>query len=372
MADILDYVAWRGDLDFIQSPLNEVDALIFSQLSYLNFKGIVKDSFDFDRITLADCCEKFFNSDDYESRSNVGMLINRKTLDLLKACGNSRRFGLVRVCGFVEKIDYENEEQFSAVTFTFRAKGSKSWNFIAYRGTDDTIVGWKEDFNLGYMETVPAQKDAVIYLETVAKYCKGRLVSGGHSKGGNLALYAGANVCDKVKKRLVWIFNNDGPGFRKEFFESDNYKSISQKERSFVPQLSVIGMLFSHSDCLTTVESGEKNMLMQHDPFSWHVLGTSFVTCTQTGRESRLVDKAVNEWVSELSMEEREMFVETIFTVLSDSKARTNSELSENLFESVARMLKSASKLSPNTKNAVSKTVHLLVKSLIDANFSTN
>ncbi|MCR5762092.1 MAG: DUF2974 domain-containing protein [Treponema sp.] len=371
MADILDYVAWRGDLDFFQSPLNEVDALIFSQLSYLNYKGIVGESFDSEKITLSECCKKFFSSGDYEKRSNVGMLINKKTVDLLKACGQSRRFGNLEVRNFLEIIDYENEEQFSALTFTFPA-GSNTWNFIAFRGTDDTIVGWKEDFNLGYMDTVPAQKDAVNYLESIASHIKGHLVIGGHSKGGNLALYAGSSVSNKIKKRIIWIFNNDGPGFRKDFFDSDNYKSIAEKERSFVPRLSVIGMLFSHSDNLTTVESGEKNMLMQHDPFSWHVLGTAFVTCNQTGRESRLVDKAVNEWVSELSQEEREMFVETIFTVLNDSKARTNSELSSNLFESVGRMLMSASRLSPKTKNAVSKTVHLLVKSLIEANFSTN
>ncbi len=372
MADILDYVAWRGDLDFLKSPLNEVDALIFSQMSYLNFTGIVGESFDSGAVTLADCCDAFFHAADYEKRSNVGMLINKKTVELLKACGQSRRFGSLKVRGFVEKIDYENEEQFSAVTFTFTAGGKKGWNFIAFRGTDDTIVGWKEDFNLGYMDTVPAQTDAVAYLEKAARCCKGRLVVGGHSKGGNLALYAGSCASDKAKKRIVWIFNNDGPGFRKEFFASEGYKAIAQKERSFVPRLSVIGMLFSHSDCLTTVESGEKNMMMQHDPFSWHVLGTAFVTCRQTGRESRLVDKAVNEWFAELAQEEREMFVETIFTVLNDSKAKTNSELSANLFESVARMLKSASRLSPKTKNAVLKTIQLLVKSLIDANFSTN
>ena len=372
MADILDYIAWRGDLDFSQSPLNEVDALIFSQLSYINLNGIATEAFDAGVITLADCCKKFFCSTGYEDRSNVGMLINKKTVDLLKACGESRRFGAMVVRGYVEKIDYENEEQFCAVTFTFAGKGCKTWSFVTYRGTDDSIVGWKEDFNLGYMDTVPAQKDAAAYLETAAKYCKGNLFVGGHSKGGNLALYAASNVCDKVKKRIVWIFNNDGPGFKKEFFESENYKSIAEKERSFVPRLSVIGMLFSHSDSFTTVECGDWNMLMQHDPFTWHLLGTSFITCSETGRRSRLVDRAVNDWISELSLEERELFIETVFMVLNDSKAKTNSELSSNLFESVGRMMKSASKLSPKTKDAVSKTVQLLVKSLIEANFNIN
>ena len=372
MSDILDYISWRGDLSFLNSPINEVDALILSQLSYLNFKEIVPENFDSTGLTLAECSERFFNSADYESRSNVGMLINKKTIDLLKACGNSVRFGGLELLGYVERIDYHNEEQFCAVTFKFNAKGNDGWHFVAYRGTDDTIVGWKEDFNLGYMETVPAQRDSVEYLEKVFENCKGRLIVGGHSKGGNLALYAGSNVNDKIKKRIVWIFNNDGPGFSKSFFSSDGYKAIKEKERSFVPRLSVIGMLFCHSDVFTTVQCDEKGMLIQHDPFTWHVLGNSFVTCEQTGRRSHIVDKAVNEWFDDMTKEEREAFVETIFTVLNDTDAKTNSELSSNLLDSVGKILKATSKLSADKKNAVGKNVYQLLKAFVDEAFSSN
>ena len=370
MSDILDYVAWRGDLSFIQSPLNEVDALILSQLSYLNMGGIVPESFTSGGITLSDCYDRFFSAPDFESRSNVGMLINKKTFDLFKSCASSVRFGSLMLSGFVEKIDYEREEQFCAVMFGFGSGRKDGWNFIAYRGTDDTIVGWKEDFNLGYMDTVPAQKDAVEYLESAAMSCKRILIIGGHSKGGNLALYAGSHVSESVKKRLLWIFNNDGPGFSTEFFTSPEYKSVADKERSFVPRLSVVGMLFSRSDRVTAVENSEKNIIMQHDPFTWSVLGCRFVTCRETGRESRMVDRAVNEWFSEMSREERELFVETVFAVLKDTDAKTNTELSSNLLENAARIIKAASRLSPSARNNVTRNFHQLIKCLIDAGFN--
>ena len=365
MADILDYITWRGDLDFDSVPLNEVDALILCQLSYLDFGGIVGSSFSSD-VSIGEAAERFFTSEDSARRSDVGALINFKTVELLKAAGKSRRFGPLLMAGYVSRTDEEAEQQFAAVTFVCGRPRRPEWSFVAYRGTDDTIVGWKEDFNLGYMDTVPAQLSAAAYLADAAQSLKGALYAGGHSKGGNLALFAAARAEKKLQRRILAVFNNDGPGFSEQFFCGEGYLAVKDKVQTYVPRLSVVGMLFSHPERFTTVVSGEKNMLMQHDPFSWFVRADGFEECDGLGEQSRFVGKTVNEWFSDLSKEEKELFIETVFGVLKDTEAKTNSELAANWFNSAVKMVKSASQLNPKTRDAVTKTVQLLIKIMVD------
>ncbi len=365
MSNILDYVKWRGDLDFKAVPLNPVDALIMCQLSYMNFDSIIPSVHEKkrrNRITLREACSRFVSSPDFKSRSDVGALINPLSVELLKAAGESRRFGSLFVGGFVNKIDEASDEQFAAVTFSYGAK----WNFIAYRGTDDTIVGWKEDFNLGYMESVPAQKDALAYLQDAAACLKGRLYVGGHSKGGNLAIYAASKAERKTQQRIAQVFNNDGPGFSERFFKAQGYLALSSRVLTFVPRLSVVGMLFSNDGTIVTVQNSEKNMIMQHDPFSWQVEALGFVQCEGLGQESKFIGKTVNEWFCSISTEEKKLFVETVFSVLEGSNAKTNTELSRNWFESIVNMKKSVDCLSKDARDNLWKNVQLLIKIVVD------
>ena len=196
MSNILDYFNWRGDLTFEQDPFNDVDAAIMAQLSYLNFDSIVPANPELG-MPLKIVWDKFRSAPDYENRCDLGMVINRKTVGVLEAAAKSKRFGSLVMCAYSNKIDFSSEEQFSAVTFLLNTKGkfSKSSDpFIVYRGTDDTIVGWKEDFNLAFNTGVPSQQDAVDYANHIAKKCKGKIRIAGHSKGGNLAVYAGSFI----------------------------------------------------------------------------------------------------------------------------------------------------------------------------------
>ena len=357
MANMIDYLDWRGDIGFDVSPLCEIDALILCQLSYLNFRTILDGEFTRKGLPLSRLSELFFSAPDFETRKDVGALINAKTVNLLRLAGESRRFGPVRVCGYEDKIDLASEEQFAALTYTSAA----GWNFVAYRGTDDTIVGWKEDFNLGYMDTVPAQQDALRYLERVASALKGDLYVGGHSKGGNLAIYAAAHAGPQAKKRLCAVYNNDGPGFQKEFFSSEAFKSIENIQHTFVPELSIVGMLFAHADGYVTVQSDQKG-IMQHDPFSWHVAARHFVEEEDTNGESKFIGATVNKWIGELSTEQRELFIETMFSILRDTDATTNSEITANWGESVRKMLRAMTQLDSQTREAVFRTAQLLLK----------
>ena len=358
----MDYLAWRGDLDFGDCPLNEVDALILCQLSYLKLDGLVGPDFAKKRLTLAKLARAFEAAPDYEERSNMGAVINPLSPELLKEAGKSRRFGTLAVSAFINKIDELNDEQFSAVTFTC----GKEWNFIAYRGTDDSIVGWKEDCQLAYMDSVPAQLDALAYFCAAAEALKGKFYLGGHSKGGNLALYSAAKAEAKLQKRILTIYDNDGPGFPENFFSSPGYRAVAGTLRTFVPRLSIVGMLFSNGGNYVTVENELKDMVMQHDPFSWQTGPRSFIECDKLGDESQFVGRTLNEWFRTLSVDEKKVFVESVFQVLEGSNAKTNFELTKNWFESLVGMKKTLDALPKSSRETMRKNIQLLFKIVAD------
>lgn len=356
MATLLEYVAWRGDLPFSVVPFNEVDALILCQISYLAFDGIVSDSFK-SQCTLSEAAERFFAAEDFSRRSDIGAMINKLTLQLLHDAGTSVRFGHIAMCAYRTQLDYQKEEQFCAVTFLLDKKHA----LVAFRGTDDTIVGWKEDFNMGVLETVPAQKDALIYLTDAMASLHKKFRIGGHSKGGNLAIYAAANVAQKYKRRIMAIYNNDGPGFREEVLTLPEFKSIENRIHSFYPQFSVVGMVFSHAGIRTIVES-EQSGIMQHDPFSWHLAPKGFVTVPDFDVTSERLHVIFNTWFKQLPDNERSKFIETLFKLLQATDARTNSDIEKNWLRSSTKIISALAKLDSESRDNMIKTLQLLFK----------
>jgi len=354
MANIIDYIAWRGDLPFSVVPFNDIDSLILCQISYLDFGGIVSESFK-KCVRLRDAASLFQNAKDFSRRRKVGVMINSQTVELLFAAASSKRFGDVKACGYTTRFDLQKEEQFSATTFL---TGDK-YAFVVFRGTDDTIIGWKEDFNMGVLETVPSQIDALRYLTEAMKSIRGRFRTGGHSKGGNLSIYAAANIDRKFKKRISCVYNNDGPGFREEIVSSPKFRELAPKIRSFYPQLSIVGMLFSHASDYTVVES-EQAGIRQHDPFSWHLTKDGFVSLPGFDAASEWFHDTFNAWFRELSDGERAQFVGTLFRVLRATDAKTNSELEKNWWQNSAKIVGAFAKLDGPSRDNIIKTVQLL------------
>ncbi len=351
-SDILDYIDWRGDLSFEAAPFGDVDSLILCQLSYLNFSGLVSKSFE-ESTSLFEVSKLFFASSDFERRSKLGFFIDPATLELLKKASESKRFGNIGVCGFVSEHDEQKEEQFSAVTFILDESSmlGRGLVYLAFRGTDDTLIGWKEDFNLAFMSEVPAQKDAVSYLERAAlNFRKSDIISGGHSKGGNLAIYSAAHVNEKIKRRIQKVYNFDGPGFSQAVLDSDDFFSIKTKITSFYPQFSIVGMLFHHYDFYKSVLSDEK-LLMQHNPFSWFVKGKTFETKEELDSGSGIFFRSFNVWFEKLSSYQREQFVETLFSLLEATNAQTNSELLGNVLKNAPKILKAFAKLDSEIRD---------------------
>lgn len=366
--DLLDYVEWRGDLPFCKSAFCDVDALVLCQLSYLNFDGLLSEDVG-KKKSLALLWRDFEASPNFKERSDLGALISERTVQLLEACAKSRRFGKIYASGYVNKIDLKNEEQFSAMAFFEGAFNANP--FVAFRGTDDTIVGWKEDFNLAIEESVPAQRDALEYFEGVAKKTRGKILVGGHSKGGNLAVYSSAFVAPKFQKRVDRVYNFDGPGFRREIIEDARLKKIIPLLHSYYPKLSIVGMLFRRAGEFSVVDSGAQG-LMQHEPFSWLLAPCGFKTLDGFDKASEFFYKTFNEWLEGISKEKRSLFVEALFGVITAGGAKTNSELGKDWAKQSIAIVKAASELDKETREQmmvlVQRLLELAAKNLTEKN----
>ncbi len=306
MADLFDYLKWRGDLSFQQDPPNEVDALIFSGLSYIRYGDSVAKHPDA-QVSLLEAAEEFFGLEDKENR-----ILLKKDLDLIYQASQSRRFGDVKLYQYQDIRDDAQELQFAAVTFLLD-DGSA---FIAFRGTDSTLVGWKEDFNMSFMQVVPAQLMAADYVRKIDGELWRQLRLGGHSKGGNLAVFAAARSSPMVQERILQVFNNDGPGFTDYLMGDVGYQAMVPKIRTIVPQSSVIGMLLEHEEPYTVVRSKQIGIL-QHDYYTWDVLGNHFIPMQEMTADSRFVNVTIKNWVADMDNQQRSELVDAMFGLLN-------------------------------------------------------
>ena len=351
MANMMDYIDWRGDIPFSAAELNEVDNLILSAISYVDFENIVSPSFG-EGISLRAAARQYLLRHRGE-KAYLGAIVPPKIVALMAKASKSVRFGQIKMCGYINHINDKTETQFSAVTYLLDDRHV----FVAYRGTDDTIVGWKENFNMSFMHPVPAQTEAMHYLEELASERDETVYVGGHSKGGNLAVYALAKCSHKTNERVKLAFNNDGPGFSREFMQSLEYESTREKIRTILPQSSVVGMLLEHEEKYEVIKSSQSGLL-QHDPLSWEVLGAGFIHLDTIAADSKFVDQAIKEWLSGMSVAEREMFVEKLFESLAATNAKTLTDLNTDR----KKILQAWNGLDAETRNTVFKYVKLLFK----------
>ena len=259
---------------------------------------------------------------------------------------------------FVSWLDTKKAEQFAALTI----ETGDGLLYLSFRGTDDTLAGWKEDFLMACLPEIPAQKMAVQYVRNVARqFPRKRLRLGGHSKGGNLAVYAGVYAPDSVQKRIHAIWSNDGPGFHDDLLDLPEHQRVADRIVSIVPKSSVVGMLLEHEEDYTVVDSSQQG-LMQHDGFSWEVLGDHFVKLRSVTRQGRLNDLTLKEWVHNMPLDQREKFVDGLFTVLSASGAVTLTDLKEESLKAAGAMVRAMKDMEKDTRDALIYAIRLLFR----------
>ena len=305
MANIMDYIKWRGDLTFSQDPPNGVDALIFSTLVYIHYGGQVEAD-PLTPVTLRQAADGYFALEDHEKRIRV-----KNDMDLIYLASQSRRFGMSEVCMYRDLFIPEQETQFAAMTFLLD-DGSM---FLAFRGTDYSLTGWKEDFNMTFQQTVPAQRLAVQYTRDVALEYSQPMRLGGHSKGGNLAVFAAARSSPMIQSRILDVYSNDGPGFTDYLMGDPGYKTMVPRIHTYIPQSSVIGMLLEHEEPYTVIRSKTVSVL-QHDPYSWDVLGKEFIPMQEVTEDSRFLDATIKTWFANMTNQERNQLVDVMFGLL--------------------------------------------------------
>lgn len=340
--NVTTYVRFRGDRSFKEDPFNEIDALIFTLLCYFDFNGIVP--YDDKEVSIVDAYNAILaletDNETYEkkhirkhdeevdiftmeegNKPHKHRSLKAHERELLGEAARSKRFGDVMLSHFCDELDPTLTEQFSAVHFRF----TKHDTFIAFRGTDDTLVGWKENFMMLYKEHVAGQVRAVSYLnETIPcdlKHIFDHYYIGGHSKGGNLAMYGCFYCQEEVIKKVKALYSFDGPGFSQPFEDMPRYHEIKDRMMTFTPKFSAIGLCMDHYRKDYTVDSFYEGM-NQHDGYSWIVNGKHFLLATRD-KESVKVEKDFKDWVHSMDAEEKEKFVNAFFQLLE--KAGCNS-----------------------------------------------
>ncbi len=346
MANINSYITSHQGRIGIFNPYNELDALVFARFSYLPLNRIKLS----DHETIGSVCEKLsehLTREDYVWPDDYDFVENLK---------NSRRFSKKHITDYVRKNSTALEKQFSAVTIHI----NPSKMYVSFFGTDNILIGWKEDFNLAFLDHIPAQTEAQKYLNDVSsKHKLKKMYLGGHSKGGNLAIYSSITAADSLQKRIIRIYNYDGPGLRKGTMALDTgTEKVSGKIISIIPQDSVIGRLFEHNEKVIVIKSNAKN-LYQHDIYSWQTKGTRFVESKST-KGSNLVDKAITGWLETASEEERKIFINSLFNALSNAEINGPLDLRTKWPKVMANILKTYVKL-PNDKK---KTIMVVWKKL--------
>ena len=356
MANLVDYLDWRGDLTFEQAPFNEVDNLILAQLVYVEFEGIVPAPGKEGTVTVEEASEQFFRThDEKEIMERVSM--TKTAAFVLKKMAQTVRFASAELFGYVNDISIEEQSQFSVVCIRLPDDSI----YVSFSGTDNTIVGWRENFNMGYLSETPGQLKAVSYLNHMWKDSWKKFRVGGHSKGGNLSVYAAVKCDPDIQEHIACVYSNDGPGFSEQMIKSPEYKRMLPKIRTILPESSIVGMLLEHQEKFEVVRSSQSG-IQQHDAMSWEVLGPHFVYVDAVAPQSVLLDETLKRWIFQLTKEQREEIVDTVFSMLEDAKIETVDDFYRCKWKAVQELFKAKNRLSPETAELFARALKLLWK----------
>lgn len=348
MGTVLDYLKKYGNYSFREKPMTEVDSLILCQMSYLKFDGLVPDVRDKGKsVTLKSLSvhtdfDKLFGDIRYEK-------VNR---ELFQEMVSGKRFSSMRLNYYINLVEKQWETQFSAVT-CFLDDGTV---YVAYRGTDESIVGWKEDFNMAFLSPVPGQEYSVKYLNTVAGKLRRPFYVGGHSKGGNLAVYSAMKCRPSIQERVIRIYSMDGPGFRPEILSGGEYGRIADRVVKILPHSSLVGMLFE-SDMRFQVVESKTFGLAQHDPYTWLVEEDHLLRADGIRDRCLRRDNTLNQWILSLDEKQLRTFVDTLYQVIAASRADSVIEFTAEWKRSMNGMLAAMKEVDEETMKILKEMV---------------
>ena len=348
--NIIDYARTRTG-SFEERPFNDVDALVLASLAYQTMPDVVPTLTDwehrygtaadrwrtlmsdpktalrhplnslralrhpdFPAATLADAAADLHPQDFDYNAGYTGLADPKLTEALFAAMARNPRFSSIHVGAVDERFSREHQTQFAAMTLLL----PDGTLVVSFRGTDTSFVGWKEDFNMAFQYPVPAQQLAADYVTRVARLWQGDLVLLGHSKGGNLAVYAALQAGDDVLPRIRRVYSLDGPGFPADVVAGDRYRAVADRIVKIIPDSSIVGMILDSPEHCVVVKSNEYGP-MQHLAFSWQVDRDRFVTVPEVSATSREFKRSLDRMLNEMTPEQLERAVDAMFKVLAAS-----------------------------------------------------
>ena len=347
--DIVAYVERSSGTGFSTRPLNALDALVFSQLVYLPLERTGAGQ---RAVPIQELPETL----NYMELQSQPQFMTRHHLRLMRAAAESRRFGQVTLSHFVDEVDAAAVTQFSAVC----ASLPHGPTVVAYRGTDLSLAGWQENLRLSYDSPVPAQRRAVDYLRQRAQESANRLALCGHSKGGNLAVYAASFCGAEIQQRITRIFAFDAPGQHEGVLSTPEYQAIRRRIRSFLPERAVVGVLLEQTRPYTVVACRAFGLL-QHNPYNWIIEGGAFKKRQSLSAGSLFLDKSLDAWVAAMTRDERQLLTEAIFSVLQSPGGDSFDDLSEDWLGNLRTMQQAADKLPRHVRQAMRRSLQLLL-----------
>ena len=327
-----DYLTWRGDLTFDRDQFNIVDNLLFAYSAYTDLREVITTD---EPITVHEAAERFFKLHTEEECLKSGSLIAHAPV-VLRRMGESKRFGDLLITD-LSKLVVPN--------------------------SGNTIIGWKEDFQLSYRK-VNAQLKAAEYLNRTADKSFHKYFVGGHSKGGNLAVYGAMEAKDSVKKKIIRIYSNDGPGISSIAMNEKEFKKIGNRMIKVLPELSVFGMLFDNHEPKIVVKS-DKNFLYEHDAVGWMVSGTDFVRGTLSP-DCLVIQDVLNEFLEAMTLEERAELVDQMYSAFVNAGIENTTDFTQKGLSAVMKFLKEVTHLNENAGKSMEKLLQILGKMLTE------
>ncbi|MGT2846456.1 DUF2974 domain-containing protein [Streptococcus massiliensis] len=350
--NLFDYLEQVKNETIYDKDLTILDLLMFTELSYINFDGVADKNFDrYHAKRLDDCAEALTDL------APTPTIMGKEHLQLLQQMGQSLRFKSSKLMGYVNDIDSDIEKQFSATTFRIKP----DTYIVAFRGTDDSIIGWKEDFHMTYMPQIPAQLTATHYLEKALAELPGTFYVTGHSKGGNLATFATSHLSSENQERIKLITSFDAPGLNKLIIETAGYQSISPKIERYIPYGSIVGMMLEIPETAHIVQSTAIGGIAQHNPFSWKVENDSFLLADGLNADSLQTDKTLKNWVASTPDDQLKQFFDLFFGLILDANITSITDFFQlDAPKKIITILDNTKALDPNEKEMLIRLTKLL------------
>lgn len=346
MGNIIDYVKGVGNYSLDQVFFTHLDILALTEIAYLDYDNLLATNKE---MTLKDLSLEYIKRHGFAGE--MMSVITKPRIELLSYMGASKRYQFFKVTDFINEISNEMEKQFSALTYDFPLG-----HLVVFKGTDENLTGWKEDFQMTYMNEVPAQIAAHHYLEACLNRVDGDVWVAGHSKGGNMAIFSSSKLQEAERQRIRSILAFDAPGLHDSILESEGFLDVKDRIVSYIPQDSFVSVLLGEPVNAQVVKS-KGVLLLQHDTFTWEISYLDFIHLDKQSALSLHTDKTLSEWLGKLSLEDKKEFTDLIFTIFLEADIHKFGDITSNTPHKLLQLLNGMASLTTEQKKMAARVI---------------